>query len=445
MSDEVERDHALGAALRELRVPEHSPEFFAALRSSLEEERRTQVQEKDRRPHRPFGRGGIWLRRLVPAGAVLAVLAGLLVWNVTRPPSALAVVEDAIESFEEIPPFRAIIEGPRGEVQFARLQLLYRGRDAWRIELLAPPPTGFELWDGERYYTYSSRDNSYSSSTNIGEGFSPLGLLAWESHGGIAFWRERCGKAASRVLGNDVAAGRTAHRVRCADLELWIDAETGLIVRITSHEPPSALPRPVPGPIGLFPGATVEITEIEYNPTFPEGAFEFVPPPGAREAPPVPEPEPPSERLRPGDRAPDWSGELLDGGTFDTSSLRGRPAAVLFWAHWCEPCIETPTLQFQRGFQKHAAAIGFVSVSYDKHDPTQDVVDLQGLRFPVVLDEQGRIPRTWGLRGIPSLVLLDAGGRVRGFYLGPLSDEDFDRLFEDFAAGRPLPEVSPRL
>lgn len=440
--------------LRSLDKPaEPSAEFAESLSQILLNELAREA-EPELKPFaaRVFGRPGARLRNLVPVVAVVILLAGLLVWNVSRPQSAFAVVEEAIARSRELPPFRAVIVGPKGEVPLARLELLYRGKDGWRLKFVEVTPSSptkapgsFELRDGNRYYSYSAADNTYQSGSNIGAGFSPLGLLSWDSHGGIGFWRDRCGESASRVLGNDEAVGRPAKHVRCTDLELWIDTETGLILRIKSLESPAAAPRPVPGPIGLLPGTTVEITEIEYNPSFPPGAFEFLPPPGATESQGEPEPDTPvSDRLKVGETAARWSGELLTGGSFDTQSLRGRPAVIFFWAPWCFPCIDDPFTQFQAAYRKHSSALGLVSVSFDKREPTQEIVNKNLVEFPVVLDEKGTNLRRWGLRGIPALVLLDDRGRVLRMYVGPLSNDDFEQLVDAVAAGRPLPDVSPR-
>ena len=51
--------------------------------------------------------------------------------------------------------------------------------------------------------------------------------------------------------------------------------------------------------------------------------------------------------------APSFSGTLLDGGRFSSSSLSGKVAVVNFWGSWCPPCrVETP--EFQQVYSQDA-------------------------------------------------------------------------------------------
>jgi peroxiredoxin len=401
--------------------------------------------------------------RLVPVAAALAAIVAAVVTLVPRPPSAFAIVRDAIEDFASIPPFRATIVGPNapGLVgpagSAATLELWYRDAKGWRLELdHLPPPYpqdsvgSYDLWDGKSLFHYDAAANTYSVSSNIGAGFSPLGFLNWDRGGGITFWKERCGREDSKVLGDEEVVGRAARHVRCGELELWIDAETGLMLKIQSNQAPSAGPEPFPGPIGLLPGTSVQITRIEYRPSFPEGIFSFTPPPGARlvETPPEEEqegePRPPI--IEPGMIAPAWRRPLLTGQELGTDDLRGRPTAVYFWATWCYVCGGDRLDVLQSAFRAYGDRLNVVSVAVnDERGALEDTVARGRYGFPVVIDDEpalGAIGRVWGLRSIPSLVLLDAEGRVVAVVTerGISADELKDYL-EAFARGRPLPSA----
>lgn len=458
MNDDLDRDHTLGVALRELPVPEHGPEFFSELLTLLEEER-PKVPSPHVRRH--------WYRRplaaVAAAAAIAAIAVGVMVFP--RPQSALAIMKDAQEAFADVPPFRAelsrLVSGESnvfdefpehtGEDWVYRHQFWYGGSQGWRREILEdtlPFMRGgegsFMVFDGEQtgvYFAHATGPeggNAHSFYITPGEDaqFSPLLELSPEPTGGIGkliqtragpgmrfddYFEELC-----RVLPDDHVAGRVARHLSCEAgyQELWLDAETGLILR---H---------------VTPESRQEIESIEYNPTFAPGVFEFVPPPGAVEAG---NEEPAPAVLEVGEPVPPWTGTLLGGGELSLHELRGKPVAVYVWASWCPPCVGDPLESFEGIRRDLRDKIHFVTVAVgDRPESIEAFVAEAGYGFPVVLDEGSEIARKWGIRGIPVLVLIDPDGRLLASYDGPLSGENLRRVLDALASGRPIPKVSPQ-
>lgn len=439
--------------------PEFADELLAAFVEEVELEPPT--REQGRPAPAPPRRRPIRVRRPFQAAgaAVLVVVMAIVVILLpsSREP-ALAVIEEAQRDFAEVPPFHATVdrrvsgsvisgEFPEhdGEDWVQVQEFWYGGQDAWRGEIVddtLPFMRGgagsFMVWDGEKTGVYNAHENTFYVREGEDVVFSPLielspeptsgvgKLIQTRAGGGVPFktyFEERC-----ETLPDDRVAGRAARHLTCEDgfAQLWLDAETGLILKF------------------LSPDSRLEVETIEYEPSFSPDLFEFEPPPDAESAAEAETP-PSATSLAKGDVVATWSGPLLSGGELGLESLRGKPVAVYFWAGWCSPCIGEPLDSFDSAYKQRAKKVNFVSISYDSRNATQNFLDEEGTyQFPIVIDEEGRVVEQWGVTGFPTLVLLDAEGRFLDAFPGPVSGGDLRRLLDALAAGKPLPEITPK-
>ncbi len=140
-----------------------------------------------------------------------------------------------------------------------------------------------------------------------------------------------------------------------------------------------------------------------------------------------------------GQRAPDFTAELLDGRTVSLSDFRGHPVLVNFWATWCGPCRkEMP--DFQTVYDARSAD-GFVVLAVNnmerKSDVAQFIGDL-GVTYPVALDESGAINfDLYGsaIPGYPTSFLLDRNGVIVGYFPRIVSGPELLDALEDMLAG----------
>lgn len=135
----------------------------------------------------------------------------------------------------------------------------------------------------------------------------------------------------------------------------------------------------------------------------------------------------PEAPVREGDRAPRYSGALLDGGTLALDELRGEPVLVNLWATWCAPCREeTPFLEsLHRDWE--GAGLRMVGISVDAASAGGDVrrfLEEFDVTYPVVHDPGQEVMRRFGAIGLPSTYLIDADGVVRWVRMGPVRATD---------------------
>jgi len=125
---------------------------------------------------------------------------------------------------------------------------------------------------------------------------------------------------------------------------------------------------------------------------------------------------------QPGLPAPSVNLPALDGGARDLAQERGKVVLLNFWATWCIPCrTEMPELQ---GLADDLQGEPFVLFTIDLQEDASTITPFRqelGLRLPVLLDQDGDVTRTYGVRALPATFLIDRNGILRQQRLGPLS------------------------
>jgi peroxiredoxin len=127
--------------------------------------------------------------------------------------------------------------------------------------------------------------------------------------------------------------------------------------------------------------------------------------------------------------APSFSGTLLDGSQFSSTSLTGDVAVLNFWGSWCPPCrVETP--EFQQVYDDvKASGVKFLGLNVKETDKqfANAFVQSKGITFPSVYDPKGQVAlafRGYPATAIPSTIVLDTHDRVAAVYTGSVKQED---------------------
>jgi len=166
------------------------------------------------------------------------------------------------EEFGPLPPLQLTLSGSTPQGWKWVDETWYGGTAGSRnnrvesVNIPGQSPGDFIVFDGKQAYLYSAETNTYHAPRTSTD-FSMVRCLTWSD------WKDRC--ASPTVTLGPVIAGRPTFHIHCEGFDLWLDRETGLVLK------------------SVEPDMTKEVTSIEYDPVFPKGIFEFVPPPGARE------------------------------------------------------------------------------------------------------------------------------------------------------------------
>lgn len=124
----------------------------------------------------------------------------------------------------------------------------------------------------------------------------------------------------------------------------------------------------------------------------------------------------------PGERAPAFTLEDVDGKHVSYRPAGGKPALIVFWSAFCPLCRElTPSVNDIH--RRYGATLRVVSVNLDGKRFSKSVksfIKEQSMVYPVLFDiirgDFFVASDRYGVEKIPTAVLVDEGGKVRAAY-----------------------------
>ncbi len=118
--------------------------------------------------------------------------------------------------------------------------------------------------------------------------------------------------------------------------------------------------------------------------------------------------------------APSFRLTSLDGTPVDSMQLRGKVLLVNFWATWCGPCKEEmPALERLKSIFANKEFELLAVTTDQQREGIRKYVATLGLHFPVLIDERKEVSAAFGVRGLPTTVLIDKQGRMAALVVGP--------------------------
>lgn len=341
----------------------------------------------------------------------------------------------------EIPPFRADIrltDPPPGWSIEGLVTVSYGGKGLFRVDVTqeirdaaAGPLASIRaaagsftvIRDGGAVDYDADENTAVRMSADLRHGEREPFPFFWES------WNDLCTFGGHVFLEPETVAGRNTIRLRCMKgsdtYELWVDEETGLLLRVAGAVLPSiAMP-------GWLDAAEYEVLSVEYEPRFPEGLFELTVPQGATVDSEVLETE--LALLEIGQTAPALEGTSLDGAVFDLTELRGERIVILFWGSWCAPC--TDALEDIAALAEGTGDVVFVTVLFqDRADDARAALLDRGIDLLVIElagSSDDSYEKAWGISGVPTFMLVDRDGTVAGSLEGYSPIDTIEGLLHD--------------
>jgi peroxiredoxin len=100
-------------------------------------------------------------------------------------------------------------------------------------------------------------------------------------------------------------------------------------------------------------------------------------------------------------------------GTVQLAKYQGKLVYVDFWASWCGPCRQSFPWMNEMQAKYGARGLQVVGVNLDaKTDDARRFLAETPARFAIAFDPAGATPRAYGIKGMPSSVLIGPDGKV---------------------------------
>ena len=108
--------------------------------------------------------------------------------------------------------------------------------------------------------------------------------------------------------------------------------------------------------------------------------------------------------------APNFTGNDLSNNVIMFNQYRGKPVLLHFWATWCPVCsLEHTTIS---RLSKDYQVLTIASWSGDSADVRQ-FMQQENLHYPVIVDADGSIAKTYGVQGVPSSFIISDTGEIK--------------------------------
>ena len=115
-----------------------------------------------------------------------------------------------------------------------------------------------------------------------------------------------------------------------------------------------------------------------------------------------------------GDKAPDFTVEMVNGEKITLSQLKGKVVLINFWATWCPPCRQELT-HVQKEIIDHFKGQDFVFLPIsrgEKKSVVEAFREKQGYTFPMGLDPTQEIFKKYASNYIPRNFVVGKDGKV---------------------------------
>lgn len=145
------------------------------------------------------------------------------------------------------------------------------------------------------------------------------------------------------------------------------------------------------------------------------------------------------ERLKIGDRAPEFSITDLKGNQISSKEWRGHPIILRFWDTECKYCrADTPIINsYFDTYQQRGLKVLYVATGNETVERVQTFINDLDITFSVALDADTRLATDYQVRIVPQTIFISPEQRIITAVLGGLGNAELDELLGGYLQPTP--------
>ena len=124
-------------------------------------------------------------------------------------------------------------------------------------------------------------------------------------------------------------------------------------------------------------------------------------------------------------KAPEFNLEDLKGHKSILTNKKSNKVLIIdFWRLSCAYCIKGIPDYIELSNKYDKSDLAFVTVNIkDEPSKVKKFLSKRQEKWPVLFDRDGKVSKLYGVRALPTVILIDKNKNVRGFYVGYNKDK----------------------
>ena len=136
--------------------------------------------------------------------------------------------------------------------------------------------------------------------------------------------------------------------------------------------------------------------------------------------------------VRAGDAATNFAVTDLEGNRIELKELQGKGVFLNFWGTYCPPCEKEMPIMEKLYHEYKPQGIEMIALNVNEKDlAVRTFAERYKLTFPVAIDVGMRISEAYGIRHLPTTILVDEHGEVVRVHTGEMNEKMIRSFLEE--------------